>query len=210
MRTYQIVIVDVDDVSRHGIETILQKQGPPFKVVRTFARLDQCEMFLESTHVQMLVLSDALQDEQAIVSHVEALRHQHPSLSILVVSEYLNVQYIQNLFTRGVSAFILREERFAARLVQAIEAVARGDWFLSPKASRLLYTGQMARNLTHLKRRELDVARLMYQGYTVQEIAVRLDLSDQAVYRSRRKLRECLQVQTSEQIVAAAKEKGLI
>ncbi len=74
----------------------------------------------------------------------------------------------------------------------------------------MLYTGQMVRDVTRLNRRELDVARLMHQGYTVQEIAVRLDLSDQAVYRSRRKLRECLQVQTSEQIVAAAKEKGLI
>jgi DNA-binding NarL/FixJ family response regulator len=210
MSIKQLVLVDADDISRNGIAAILQAADLPLEVIETFPTLNGCETWLVTHIPDLLLINDALPEVPDIVPFIERLHAHHPALAVIIISDHLNVAYIQTLFKHGVAGFLLREMHFAKRLVQAVVTVTRGEWYLSPRASRLVYTGEKPKTFETLSRRDLEVARSMYAGYTVQEIAQQLGISDQAVYRARRKLRECLQVQTSEQIIAAALEKGLL
>jgi DNA-binding CsgD family transcriptional regulator len=85
-----------------------------------------------------------------------------------------------------------------------------GDLFLSPKASALPYKERLLRNPDDLQHRDVEILRLMAQGYTVQEIAAHLDLASRSVYRLRGRLRAALNVRTNEQLVDAARERGLL
>jgi len=54
------------------------------------------------------------------------------------------------------------------------------------------------------------VLHLMARGCHVQEIAQELSITDRAVYNARKRLREILEVDTNEQIVAEAVRRGLL
>mgnify|MGYP001151308390 CR=1 FL=1 len=209
MQTNQIIILDADDISRNGMETLLKKSELNADVVGTFSALRPCKKFLQSHIADVLLFHDSIAEPPHILKQVSDIHQRHNSLAIVMVSTHLSVDYIQALFKIGTMAFIYRKDHFASQLIHAIEAIGRGDWYLSSQASRLLYTG-ISLTPPRLSRRDMDVARLMRDGCTVQEIAVALDISDHAVYRSRRKLRENLHVQNSDQIIAAAIEKGLL
>jgi len=210
MRTNLVIIVDADDVRRNGIEALIQKSQMPFEVAAAFATMDDSISWLQVHPAHFLLMDDTLLGGLDPVRMVQQLRNHHPSLSIIILSDKLNVAYIHDLFFHGISGFVDKFDRFADRILQALMAAERGELYLSQKASRLVYPGRPQVDLKQLTHRDLGITRLMRDGLTVQEIAAILGISDQAVYRSRRKLREILQVQTSEQIVSVAIEKGLI
>jgi len=206
----QVVIVDGDDVSRNGMAIILHKAEIPVKVVAAFASMEASLHFLEAQPVKILLLTDTAFDQTDIMKWVIYLHKQYEFMAIVVVSEHLGAGYINMLFKYGISGFIYRKDRFTVRLANAVNAVLGGDVYLSPRASEKVLLARASLKSPMLSRRDIEVLRLMQDGYTVKEIATQLHVSDQAVYRCRRKLRESLQVQTSEQIITAAIQKGLI
>jgi DNA-binding NarL/FixJ family response regulator len=210
MRPNPVVIVDADDVRRNGIETLIQKSDLPFEVSATFREVKGCVEYLEANPVPFLLLDDVLSGGTNPERIVKQLHQQYPRLAIVVLSNRLNVSYIHELFAHGAAGYVDKLDRFADSLLQALQIVARGELYVSPRAARLIYTARPQVSTRNLSRRDLEVIRLMRDGLTVQEIATAIGISEQAVYRTRRKLREKLQVHTSEQIVAIAIERGLI
>ena len=87
----------------------------------------------------------------------------------------------------GASGFLLKDVR-AAQLAQAVRAVAQGDAVLTPRVTKELIARGVPRVLSWAQReglrerfgvltpRELDVARLIAEGMSNEEIAERLVL----------------------------------
>ena len=210
MRTLHVLLIDADDINRHGLEALLHKSGAPVQVDGTFATVAECLSTLHKQTVDILLIDDALPGTIDLVPVIYRLHQQHPDMGIVVLSQHLDMDYIQNLFDHGVLGFVLKEGRLQSKLLTALETVAEGEPYLSPRAAALPYHRRQQTQVGKLSARDREVAHLMQHGLTVQECAARLGISDSAVYRSRSKLRQALDVRTSEQIVDAAIRKGLL
>jgi DNA-binding NarL/FixJ family response regulator len=210
MRTLHVVLIDPDDLSRHGLEALLHKSGAAIQVDGAFAAVADCLTYLQKHVADVLLIDDAVPGTSSLVHTVHRLHQQYPDIGLVVLSQHLDMDYIQNLFDHGVLGFVLKEVRLQAKLLFALETVAEGEPYLSPRASALPYHHRDQGQLGKLSARDREIAQLMQHGLTVQECATRLGISDGAVYRSRRKLRQALGVRTSEQIIDAAVRKGLL
>jgi DNA-binding NarL/FixJ family response regulator len=212
MRISRIGIVDADPIRRYGLPQLLKQSDLEITVVGVFASLAEVLPHLSAQDNQLnsLLLDDLGAGQGELRQDVRRLLAQHPGLVVIVMSDAGDAGYVQGLFSVGVSGFIQRGEQFAGQVLDALRAVRHGGWYLSPNLSRLVFLGYSHDATTQLTQRDLDVIRRMANGQTVQEIAFHLSVSSQVIYRTRRKLRETLQVQTSEQIVAAALKQGLI
>jgi DNA-binding NarL/FixJ family response regulator len=93
------------------------------------------------------------------------------------------------MFEAGASAYVLKNEAMDD-LVTAIEAVLRGERFVSPAASaapRAAPSRSVELDRASLSDRELDVLRLLAEGMRTKEIAATLRISAKTVetYRGR-------------------------
>lgn len=210
MQPIRVAIMDVSDLSRHGLQALVEKITPNATLVGAFANLQTLENCLSETEVDVLLLDDMLPQMLSITSVVDTLHTIRPALQILILSQKLNVVYIQGVLQRHVNGYIYKEDQLADILAHAIQMIRRGQLYLSPKVSALPYTGVHAAPQQKLNTRDLSVLSLMNAGKTVQEMSAQLDVSDRVIYGSQSKLRKALGIPTNELIVAAAAKKGWI
>ena len=98
---------------------------------------------------------------------VEADRIWPPS--ILILSAYIEQEYVFNLFAAGAKGYLLKDES-PERIAQGIRQVYRGEPALSiPVQKMLLFRKNEFQH--DLSERELEVLRLLAKGNTNEEIA---------------------------------------
>lgn len=132
------------------------------------------------------------------VAGCREIHHRRPDLSILIMSMYDREQYFFEAVSSGAAGPVLK--RHADRdIVAACSAVLRGESFIYPAALTSLmrtYRERLARGERTgrgpLTPREADVAKLIAEGQTAQQIAACLTISPKTVERHRANILEKL------------------
>ncbi len=120
----------------------------------------------------------------------DRLRHEHPDVGVVVLSQYLEPTYALALFEAGTErrAYLLKERvHDVDQLVAAIRAVAEGGSVVDPKVVEALVAEKSRREqspLNELTPRELDVLREMAEGKNNAGIANALRLNERTVEKT--------------------------
>jgi DNA-binding NarL/FixJ family response regulator/DNA-binding SARP family transcriptional activator len=118
------------------------------------------------------------------------LRHEHPDVGVVVLSQYVEPAYALALFEAGTErrAYLLKEHvRDVDQLVAAIRAVAEGGSVVDPRVVEALVTEKTRRErsrLDELTQRERDVLSEMAEGKNNAGIAEALGLSERTVEKA--------------------------
>lgn len=129
-----------------------------------------------------------------------------PSVQLIALTMYSDVQYAQELLALGLSAYVLKDSAFDD-LHLAIDEVREGGQFVSPGLLELLQPGADNAALT---RRELEVLSCAAHGQGNKEIARTLDISERT---ARFHLSNCcikLEAQGRSHAVAKAVQMAII
>ncbi|HZU60853.1 MAG TPA: response regulator transcription factor, partial [Solirubrobacteraceae bacterium] len=137
-------------------------------------------------------------------------------LRVLILSVHDNEQYFFEALKAGASGYVLKSA--ANRdLVEACRAAMRGEPFLYPAAMTALvreYLDQSRRGETTpqdlLTPRELQVVKLIAEGYTSDAIAEELVISRKTVDRHRANLLEKLGMRSVAEVTRYAIRRGLL
>ena len=119
-----------------------------------------------------------------------ALRDERPGIGVVVISQYVEPEYVLKLFEQGSSrrAYLLKEHvGHANQLVGAIRTVASGGSVVDPRVVEVLVDARMrARNspLADLTPRERDVLAGVAEGKSNAAIAESLYLTKRAVEKN--------------------------
>lgn len=89
--------------------------------------------------------------------------------SILILSAYIEQEYVFSLFASGAKGYLLKDEP-PERIAQGIRQVYRGEPALSIPVQKMLLLSNVEQK-HELSERELEVLRLMAKGNTNEEIA---------------------------------------
>ncbi|OUM95807.1 MAG: DNA-binding response regulator [Thermobacillus sp. ZCTH02-B1] len=133
----------------------------------------------------------------------EAVRRERLDCRIMIVTTFSRSGYLQRAVELKVEGYLLKDEPIEF-LVEAIRKVHRGERVISPDLTALLF----AKEENPLSDREREVLRLSAEGRTTDEIAGTLYLTKGTVRNYLSSAIQKLEVQTRQQAVKKAMDKG--
>ena len=181
----RIVIAEDAAVIRAGLTEILTDRG--HEIVAAVGDAEALKDAVAANQPDVAIV-----DVRMPPSHTDeglraaiAIRRDHPSVGILVFSQYVETRYAADLLSmRSGGVGYLLKDRVAnvAEFTDAIARIAAGGTALDPEVvSGLLNASRHASALSALTAREHDVLALMAEGRSNNAIADRIFVSERAV-----------------------------
>ncbi len=184
--TTRVVVADDSVLLREGLVRVLDEAG--FEVVASYGDGDELLAGLDETAPDLIVLDVRMpptyRDEG--VRAAIAARGLLPGVGILLLSQYVEVAYAQELLAAGSGGVgYLLKDRVASldELKDAVERIAAGGTVLDPEVVGQLL-GRRHDPLATLTPREREVMALMAEGRTNAAIASSLVIGTGAVEKN--------------------------
>lgn len=171
-----VVLVDVHDALRDGLEILLERRG--IETVGTTATAAGAVEIFHSRHPDVAVVGIQLRDGNGL-DLVRELRGEHPEIAILIYTGVEDVGTLAEALESGARGFLLKLGG-VTQLVQALRLLARGDRYVDPTI-RALLDAEIDGEPLVLTKRQREIFDLLAQGLTGEEIATRLNLSAETV-----------------------------
>ncbi len=147
------------------------------------------------------------------VSGIEALRRilaRRPDACVLMFSMHTDGIYATRAMDGGARGFVSKASA-PDLLVAAVRCVAEGLRYLSPdvESSMAKHSSDAHHLAQALSSRELEVLRLLTQGYGVDEIGARLGVSPKTAANHQSSIKQKLGVNNALQLILVAQQYGL-
>lgn len=217
MKKIRLLIVDDHPVVQAGLKTLLGIHSD-MEVVGEAVDGEMAIKRALELEPDVVVMDIAM----AGMNGVEATRKIKellPETKVLVLTMHDNEEYLRMMLDVGATGYVLKKAA-NTELAVAIRAVHRGEIFVYPSFTRVLLGDRLQDNesVSHsdqgtgerLSERELQVLRLIAEGYTNRQIAEKLFLSVRTIETYRARLMEKLQVKSRVGLVRYAIRNQLL
>lgn len=158
-----------------------------------------------------VVVMDIHMPELTGIEATRRIRHDHPTIRVLVLTAYDEPAYIHALLEAGADGFVLKTAELA-ELYRALEEVAVGHSAFDASALEKAadYRQNAAAMVEGLTERELEILSQAARGLTNKQIGQALFISDRTVQGHLQNIYQKLGAGTRTEAVTAALQHGLI
>ena len=133
-----------------------------------------------------VVLMDIRMPNMNGVVATQRIKAEYPSVKVVVLTTFDDSDYILNAINNGANGYLLKDISTAA-LIDAVKNAYAGDTILPAKIARSI--AQAAKNVSadreiklsrafSLSDREVEIAIMMFEGFTNRQISSALKLSE--------------------------------
>jgi len=211
MRCVRVLLADDHHLVRAGFRALVERiQG--FEVVAEAAGGREALELVEK-HQPDLVLMDVMMPELDGLGAAAQVAAISPHTRVLILSMNAGAESVLGAMRAGAAGYLLKDVS-PAELEQALRAVASGQTYLCPAASRHVIAGYVHGSavspLERLTPRQREVLQLVAQGCTTKEIARRLGIGLKTAETHRAQLMDELDIHEIAGLVRFAIRVGLI
>jgi DNA-binding NarL/FixJ family response regulator len=181
------------DTTRAALIHVLE-EDPELHVVGEASDLTTAKALLAAANPKVVLVNLGLNGRDAPgLCFIRYVKSTRPDIGILSLKRQVEEHLLRSTLDAGADACCLATTS-ESRLRSAIKAVAEGATWLDPEISRILLhppaqpagAGRRATDLIgeddpHLSPREIEILRLVTEGYTNEEIATNLRCSEATV-----------------------------
>jgi len=209
-RPIRILIADDHAVVRRGFRLILESQ-PGLEVIGEACTGHDAVAQAIALEPDLVIIDVSMPE----LNGIEATRRiveQVPRTRVLALSMHRDGVYVREMLRAGAKGYLLKDADDEA-LIDAVQAVARGDAYLSPSVADSVltdYRRHVTNPLDLLSTREREVLQLISEGRTNKDIAQLLSLSVHTVDSHRSRLMEKLNLNSTGELVRFAIRNGLV
>ena len=180
----RVLLADDQSILADGIKSVLSS-CEDIEVVGIasdgFEALDLLEKCLPD-----VILMDIRMPNMNGVIATQEVKRRHPEVKVLILTTFDDSDYFLNAINNGASGYLLKDTSSAA-LIDAIKNAYAGDTILPAKiARRIADAARMVSSDREIKLkrcfglsdREVEIALMIYEGFTNKQIASALKLTD--------------------------------
>jgi DNA-binding NarL/FixJ family response regulator len=182
----RVVLAEDNALLREGVARLIERDAD-LELAGTAEDLPSLLALVEGERPDVVVTDIRMpptNTDEGVQAAVE-LRRSHPTVGVVVLSQYVEPAYALALLGEGSAgrAYLLKERvADVEELVRAIHEVAAGRSVIDPTVVEALVSARRQRSpLDHLTARELEVLAQMATGRTNAAVAAELVLSERAV-----------------------------
>lgn len=213
----RLIIIDDHPLFREGLKSIVSRDER-FAVAGEAGSGGEALQLAQAVKPGIILLDISLPDANGL-DLIARFKSDLPGAHIVVVSMHAKLDLIAAAFKAGAEAYLVKEST-AERLLQALDAVSRGQQYLdssiSPKlVQKLLEFSTRRAQMTDsaygtLTQREQQVMRLLAEGCTASAIAGKLFITRKTVENHRANIMSKLGLKNLADLVRYAARLGLI
>ncbi len=210
----RVIIADDHAIIREGLKSLLEKRGIKVLGIAQNGR-EAIELAVASN--PDLVLMDIAMPDLNGVDATAAIKRQVPHTKIIALSMHSTKKHIDNMFSSGASAYIIKESAFD-ELIDAIDEVNKGNYYLSPSIARMYVDNQGNRFTTcddvpkpnDISIKERQVLQLVAEGEKTRDIAEKLGVSIKTIETHRRNIMKKLSIFNIAGLTKFAIKEGIV
>jgi DNA-binding NarL/FixJ family response regulator len=207
-----ILIADDHGIVRSGIRMLIDRQEG-MRVVAEAEDGIEAVALAQSSRPDVAIL-DVSMPRMTGLQAAREIKARAPDTSVLLLSMHDDERYFFDAVDVGASGYVLKRAA-DTDLIDAIQAVARGEQFVSPDTERSVIKewleGSREERLEDpLTPRELDVVKLIAEAHTNKQIAEALHVSEKTVESHRANVLSKLGMRDRVELVRYAIRRGLV
>jgi DNA-binding NarL/FixJ family response regulator len=213
MPVVRVLLADDHVLVRTGIRLLLQKTEGVDVVGEADDGRRAVALALElRPHI---VLMDISMPNLNGLEAAAQIRRECPEVRVIILSMSADEAHVLQALRAGASGYLLKDAS-PDELSLAIQAVMRGDTWLTPRVSRQVVEGYVGRlsqgetTLDALTPRQREILQLIAEGQGTKEIAFKLGLSVKTVETHRAQIMERLNIRDVPGLVRFAVRSGLV
>ncbi len=202
---YRILVVDDHPLLAEGLTKLLIEYRLSEKPAVAHTGKEAL-LKLRSADYDLVLLDINLPDCSGI-DLCPKIREEFPDTRILALTSFNEFTVVKKMLDNGANGYLLKNS-MPEEIVMGVEAVMQGEQFLCHEIDILMK--KESDNHIFLTRREIEILRLIVDGFTNSEIADKLFLGEETIKSYRKNLLLKLGARNTAVLVKMAIEKKLI
>jgi DNA-binding NarL/FixJ family response regulator len=212
MERPRILIADDHQIFLDGLKSLLEDE---FEIVST---ANNGRMLVEAAEKYRpdIVVSDISMPELNGIEATLQIKKIDPEIKVILLTMHGDATYATRGFDAGASGYVMKQAA-TQELVSAIREVMRGRTFVTP-----MIAGELIRSYreegdirpddirARLTPRQREVLQLLAEGFSIKEVADKLNISSRTVEFHKYKMMAELNLGTSAELVHYAIKHGII
>lgn len=221
MNPLRILIADDHTLVRGGIRALLRDLLGA-QVVAEASDGREALRLVEALQPDIVLMDIAMMGMNGLEATAR-ISKEFPSVRVIILSMHTNEEYVLQALRAGAAGYLLKDAGIG-ELEMAINAVSRGETYLSPPVSKHVIAEYVRRvgfaeedeekfnrpTVEKLTLRQREILQLIAEGHTTQEIAQLLNISVKTVETHRMQLMERLDIHDVAGLVRFAIRVGLV
>jgi len=203
-----VLIVDDHPIVRQGL-ALLINQEKDLEVCGQAEDAHEAMQAIGRLDPDMVIVDIGLKDTSGI-ELIKDLKIQHPDLPVLTLSMYDEAVYGERALRAGARGYVMKQEA-TEKVVTAIRCVLAGEVYVSSgMAAKMVskFVGGGTRTAgspaDSLSDRELEVFRMIGEGFSTREMAEKLHLSVKTVETYRAHIKDKLGFEDANELLRSA------
>jgi len=215
-RKIRVMIADDHAILRAGLKMLVNAQAD----MEVVAEAPDGEMAIQTAREMKpdVALLDLTMPRVGGMKALEKMARDCRETRVLVLTMHDDPAYLKSALAAGASGYLLKRA-VDSELLAAIRAVHRGGIFVDPRLANVLVQEVLAKRSSKAGRaqpakllsdRELQVLKLVAQGYTSAEISKQIFVGVKTIETYRSRFAEKLGLRTRSDVVRFAVQMGLL
>ncbi|SMG39475.1 DNA-binding response regulator, NarL/FixJ family, contains REC and HTH domains [Marivirga sericea] len=213
----KILLADDHQLVRNGIKIFLESEED-FEVIGEAKNGNEAIKKNEELEPEVVLLDISMPEKNGLEAVPEILSAKNKP-KIVMLSMYLDEQYINSCMEAGVHGYI-HKGADKEELISGVKKVMDGVSFYSKEVRDVMVNNyitslkkkkqQLTQPKINLTKRELEIVKLIMKGYTSNQIAEELFISNRTVDTHRANLMQKLEVKNSIELINKVTEENLL
>ncbi|MBU3205052.1 response regulator transcription factor [Clostridium algidicarnis] len=203
-----ILIADDDSLIREGLKIILENE-PGFQVVALAANGQEAFHLCKEKRPNIVMMDIRMPIMDGVIS-TRLIKQSFKDIKIVMLTTFKDEEYIKEAIKNGADGYILKSQSSEA-IIETIKIINKGNAVFEKdimkslsemisKDSNKSYIKQRNLKEAELTEREIDILRLIGEGMSNKEIAIKLYLGEGTVRNYVTKLLEKLDLRDRTQL----------
>lgn len=213
MEKIKVLVADDHTILRQGIKALLDNQEG-IEVVGEAKDGREAIKTIEEVFPDVILMDIAMPGLNGLEA-TRRIKKKFPKIKVVVLTMHANEEYIFQILKAGADGYLVKETAFQD-LISAINAVCKGEAFMSPSISKTVIHNYMQRakgeekaGCDTLTTREREILQLVAEGNSNKKIAEALFISPKTVETHRTHIMDKLNIHDRAGLIKYAIRKGI-